>query len=616
MELSKEGPPSLLFYCDEANQFLRAITAIKTIGVYLFSMDAHNIINMLSNKEQEISDGFSSDSPLKLPPSSFVPFEVRALKNASMAWKNEAMKSTVSLKDYAFCIPTDSDDVESYTNEYKTLLAERYGGDGLSNNGGGVRCGYDGKYQIKGIGKTPLAGIESSFWYTHGCATIEEGFREAIWGEVCGEVLPFSAARVHAIIKTGTLAPTEHVSGIKMVPRALIVREPVMRPAHLMRASYFTESEYIRKNFVSDGVRTKSAVECYSTQFSNPSTGLLDRDAINIHLTEMVERFAFQLAAAFGKRIIHGALSCSNIGMGGEFLDFGTITGVSDYGRVIVARKHPDAWFMETELINTIENLHFHLKKYMPCKYAESISSESYFVASFKKTYQFRLSVEFLKLSGVPEWALLKMDGALLSRAAACIRSIVQRGNAEPFKLSKMPDKMGEFHLNSLFKGAAFALSRDDYEISLQELIKDAALRNCFSDVIHDIRMRYINGIRFDRRENAFLFMALNSYRLNTDFPDLYRHNLVEKVNDLLERPNGHLACADFVTNIRTKAITLMADPISDSRSFACDAWLPGLIISESNAIHSDGNGHELVNKLNEDYFPMHVKQRIERIWK
>lgn len=38
------------------------------------------------------------------------------------------------------------------------LLAERYGGCGIGYNGGGVRCGNLGKYQIKGIGKNLLAG--------------------------------------------------------------------------------------------------------------------------------------------------------------------------------------------------------------------------------------------------------------------------------------------------------------------------------------------------------------------------------------------------------------------------------------------------------------------------
>lgn len=37
------------------------------------------------------------------------------------------------------------------------LLAERYGGCGIGYNGGGVRCGNLGNYQIKGIGRISIS---------------------------------------------------------------------------------------------------------------------------------------------------------------------------------------------------------------------------------------------------------------------------------------------------------------------------------------------------------------------------------------------------------------------------------------------------------------------------
>lgn len=41
------------------------------------------------------------------------------------------------------------------TNE-KIFYAERYGGGAIARNGGGARCGFDGRWQVKGIGANAL----------------------------------------------------------------------------------------------------------------------------------------------------------------------------------------------------------------------------------------------------------------------------------------------------------------------------------------------------------------------------------------------------------------------------------------------------------------------------
>ncbi|TLV05008.1 mchC domain protein [Klebsiella indica] len=43
------------------------------------------------------------------------------------------------------------------TNE-KIFYAERYGGGAISRNGGGARCGFDGRWQVKGISANALVG--------------------------------------------------------------------------------------------------------------------------------------------------------------------------------------------------------------------------------------------------------------------------------------------------------------------------------------------------------------------------------------------------------------------------------------------------------------------------
>lgn len=44
------------------------------------------------------------------------------------------------------------DSLTPLSNNEKIFYAERYGGYAISLNGGGARCGFDGRWQVKGIG--------------------------------------------------------------------------------------------------------------------------------------------------------------------------------------------------------------------------------------------------------------------------------------------------------------------------------------------------------------------------------------------------------------------------------------------------------------------------------
>lgn len=82
-----------------------------------------------------------------------VPFTARRI-TSSLIWCAENVRNTeVLLKACSYII----DPVSSASA--KTFHAERYGGSGIQRNGGGARCGFDGNYQVKGMGANPLVGV-------------------------------------------------------------------------------------------------------------------------------------------------------------------------------------------------------------------------------------------------------------------------------------------------------------------------------------------------------------------------------------------------------------------------------------------------------------------------
>ena len=162
-----------------------------------------------------------------------VPFNVRKV-TSSLIWcaphidDSEALQNACSyLIDPASSAPE------------RIFLAERYGGSGIQRNGGGARCGFDGRYQIKGIGANPLVGKGSDLRHSNGVLSASMAMYETLWTEMLSSVLPYGAVPVQAVLFTDKATDSDFERTCAPSERALLVREPVVRPAHFERAPYF-----------------------------------------------------------------------------------------------------------------------------------------------------------------------------------------------------------------------------------------------------------------------------------------------------------------------------------------------------------------------------------------
>lgn len=540
-----------------------------------------------------------------LPETSFVRCRTQKLANPVLIWINNNHLAQSVISEHCYCMPMPGEAPDTYLTTSKIYYGERYGGAGIGANGGGVRCGVDGAVQIKGIGKNILAGTTTDFWHTHGGASLEESIREAIWGEVCHMALPYGATRIYGIVGTGTHVQYMALDGPKSARRVLILREAALRPAHYMRAGLFSPSDEMLATYPPDVVRARAAIQsiCVGLQsaFGGQPKHLADLDYINDCLLEMVRRFAVQLAAAQSKRILHGTLNSSNICLDGRWIDAGTISTVSDYGRIILgSNDHPDMWLEHTNFIPVLADLFFYLTKFLNIKVAPEAPPFSQVIAHFEKTLLARFSVEFLKLTGIPEHRLMEIDNGIRTRAYKCFWTVIRAGQREPFKLAPnhvwaMPEKMGHFHLNTIMQISSMCDSERSTVLALERHLSDVVLREEFAACYWLLRQAYLSQPDV-HQGNAKVFLAFNALRLNTVFPELYRTNLDKAIESLVADER----CVEtFIGTILRRAKTLLPEP-KDGR-INVSAWFKSKVeIDEALGILKDGRLMQSSDILNE----------------
>jgi hypothetical protein len=348
-----------------------------------------------------------------LPWQTFFSFEALRVAKPVLAWINDVDSSEDYLRRYSYCIPLSNEPPELYINSRVAMLAERYGGDGIGVNGGGVRCGNIHGRQIKGVGRTDLAGIGEGYWHSYGGATLHEALRETIWGEVFNKALPFGAITVEAIIVVSGSELELHYptsDGNTKSYRALMVRPQFIRPAHYLRATLFHPSPEFKASNPNDTERTRAAIKSLHLCLIQTLDANKGRSIIDL-LTETYQRFAIQIATARAKRLFHGALSPSNISLDGRFLDFGMSSSVSDFGRVVIARGCPDAWLQHSLLAISIYDLVFFIRKYSNNVF-DPVKTSTSIINTFQATLDYRFSVEILKLTGIPNRILLSLPNS------------------------------------------------------------------------------------------------------------------------------------------------------------------------------------------------------------
>jgi hypothetical protein len=199
-----------------------------------------------------------------------------------------------------------------------SMYADKYGGDGLGPALGAGRAGFlaYGNLYVKGLGFTPLFRHDdpNDFAHSHGAVHLDDCLSEAVFGEVNQNLFTQGSARILAIIDEGRCVIPP--SG-RPIPVALVVRAGAqLRPAHLL--TRLRDKRSLLEKFISIGRASGQLVTRY-----DPAAGKEFPD-LTATMLRIVDDHARTSAEAFRWRMIHGALSASNMDISGAMLDLPT----------------------------------------------------------------------------------------------------------------------------------------------------------------------------------------------------------------------------------------------------------------------------------------------------
>ncbi len=421
---------------------------------------------------RSLSEGTPHLAQTHLSPQSYLPVPTQRFAKAKVIWVNWELLREMGvempasgmtpafeekiLAAFAWGRPQPQDPAEAFIpGTKKTFYADGYGGIGMNGNLGSGRAASAGLVQIKGIGQTPMVYKPDDFGHSHGGASLEESIREAIWSEVLHHELPYGANRVLAILSTGTITHTWNPIDRE---RALVVRIDPLRPAHYL-TNDSAEGDRREWDIARVASLQNKLIDGLPAPAEDPQTS-----SLAARLREFANRVAHQHATAYSKGLYHGATSPSNIGLNGEFLDFGTMTALAGFERVLLLAD--DMPFGDTEVFK--RDLLFEImddfRKNLPADLRAQVPSNAEIGQHFDARYAWHLRRAMLLLTGVPAELLepLLREPAAAALADELVR-IARAGNDRVIRVRLVfPRYAGKYHLGSVLRSLVTTLARDN----------------------------------------------------------------------------------------------------------------------------------------------------------
>ena len=409
------------------------------------------------------------------------------------------------------------------TTDKKVFYADRYGGDGLAGNMGSGRAASAGAIQIKGIGKTDLVTTVGPS-HSNGTSEMEEAIREAMYGEV-GQVLPFGANRVIAILDRGTSTVFEsgHVQS-----NALIVREDSIRSAHYMKNLWGRGPL-----MASEDIRTKESLRYFLKAFPTPenlkSAPIAER--VRGSLFAYADRIANAYAAAYSLKIYHGATSVSNIEASGRFIDYGTETMLPDYGKTKIIPINDEfggtGEFKDILMLEFLQNVRDNFPKVI----SERVPSDQEMTSAFATSYRAYIHRYFLRLTGLPDSEIVRLESQPASWKLTGLMERVATDGARSVLDPHDSAALTQYSLNRILVKLAQADSGD--RDVLTKAIGDEMQGTGSQNLRRDLVESYIDVMAQSVANSASV--VARAQDLNAQKPAGYRWNMYATASRLTE---------------------------------------------------------------------------------
>jgi len=373
-----------------------------------------------------------------------LPVEVNKISGTHLLWRNQDTCSDMSdsqfVDSYSWIIKNNffADESRIFHGATQTMFAERYGGFGTGINGGGARVVNYNDVQIKGVGGNILAGEGALKSHSYGGLDIQGAVKEVIYSRLLNKISPVGAQTINGLI---LLDESSALHNGNKAPSMLMIREPVMRPAHFLPCSNFKRKSEHRTFMRSDYSRVLGIYKGIGKQ------ALLSDFYVLIQ--NFLEKCADQLSFFRMARLSHNALTPSNISMDGRILDTALCSFVisgSNYGQVTSYLEEASIpVVIAKELFYLIHK--FSMDKPVEEHFLELYEGRFYQYASVNMGFMFGLDREIsTKLSCCAEWEKL----------SSCMISLLSVGSN--IKTSNLPTVDSADFVNEIMTASLYAV--------------------------------------------------------------------------------------------------------------------------------------------------------------
>ncbi|MEN3334987.1 MAG: hypothetical protein V7641_4352 [Blastocatellia bacterium] len=356
---------------------------------------------------------------------------------------------------------------------------------GVSPFLGGACAGFlpYGNFYIKGVGLTPAfkRSPDDDFIHAHGGMILEDAMLEAIVGEVDMNLFTHGSTRMLAIINLG-----EHIvfpNGRKHVA-VLAVRVGMhLRPAHLLaypiQRNGLLLARFIRMARETGQLVARKDMACGTETIDVKQT-----------LLRIIDDHARTASEQFRWRMLHGAISSSNMELSGSMLDVVTQSSQPRTAPIWMLKNCPDCVFGREHLerINELWYIFRALIRDIPQAQRPALNARPIKLCqAMEKAYNRHLEVELLAATGIKRALAQQIQvdhPGLAHRFTTILLSMSQLKNSGCANANIVPCEdvsvLDVFHLLQHFPQAYFAEPYADQRESIRALLKPVFKGNRF----------------------------------------------------------------------------------------------------------------------------------------
>jgi hypothetical protein len=475
------------------------------------------------------------------------------------------------------------------------MYADKYGGDGVMPALGAGRAGFlpEGNLYVKGLGFTPLFrnNDPDDFVHSHGGVHLEDCLSEAIFGEVNHNLFTLGSNRIVAIIDQGrsVVDPNRRTRHLALAVRA----GAQLRPGHLLAKRARGSCSPVEL-FINIARATNQLVT---------TTNGVEVPNVSATMLRVIDDHARTAAESFRWRMIHGALSPSNMDFSGAMLDLPTQSSQPrtapifslDYHVHAFGAEHKERGFYLAEMYRRVLRAtdkstreHFNatwinVSNEMDKAYEKYLLVNLLAAAGLKRKLAQRIQAEHSDIAGEFTRTLLELS-TLKNPGSACVAKKVvdEVAVVDVFNLlAHAPrDYFGDGQglrkevvlkrLRPVYKGNRFHVAKKAKTI--------ASLAERFGCVYRELMnvCALYWGDYYDSEEAMKISIAARAAFENEPMPALYYSRLYAELNDAIARYKA------------TGKVRLIADAI-DKRIAQSIRSVDGLLAQGNSRRLSDG---------------------------